>query len=74
MNGGRHYLLTHFSHPKFPAYFRRAISGHGSKAGTSFYSASGVSVAMVMAQLQSELNKFHADYGLNETPCNTRLY
>ncbi len=56
-NGGRHYLISVLADKKYPIYLRRALSGHGARAGAAYHSASGVSPIFVLAELRRALEE-----------------
>lgn len=51
-NSGRHYCLSRLAEVGYSTYLRRALSGHGSKAGQAFHSSSGLVPIAVMAELR----------------------
>ena len=54
-NGGRHYLISALADKRYPMYLRRALSGHGARAGLAYHSASGVSPVVVLTELREAL-------------------
>jgi hypothetical protein len=56
-NGGRHYLISVLADKRYPIYLRRALSGHGARAGAAYHSASGVSPIFVLSELRQALEE-----------------
>ncbi len=54
-NGGRHYLISALADKRYPMYLRRALSGHGARAGAAYHSASGVSPVSILTELRQAL-------------------
>jgi hypothetical protein len=51
-NAGRHYWLSFLAGAQFPAYLRRALAGHGTKAGQAFHSSAGLVPLAVLNELR----------------------
>lgn len=64
-NAGRHYWLSHLAEIGHPAYLRRALSGHGAKAGQAFHSSSGLVPLAVLDELRQ---LFEAEATVCELP------
>jgi hypothetical protein len=54
-NAGRHYLISALADKRYPMYLRRALSGHGARAGAAYHSASGISPAVILSELRQAL-------------------
>lgn len=52
LNAGRHYWLSRLAEIGHPTYLRRALSGHGTKAGQAFHSSSGLVPLAVLDELR----------------------
>lgn len=66
-NAGRHYLLSKLAAPQYPAYLRRALSGHAGKAAGAFHRTAGLAPIEVLDELRVLLTETDAACGLSDS-------